>query len=84
MFLAGSRKTLDRRISELELEVERIRGELKSSVLDADELRDQARRMLNRANAQRRWIEQREDKPNGDQKKTPEEINQLIMDGLWQ
>lgn len=84
MFFANSRQTLARRIDELELLVERIQGELKSSLLDADELRDQARRMLNRSNAQRRWIEQKDpERPNGDHKLTHEEINSLIQDGRW-
>jgi len=78
MFLAKRFETLNRRIADLEILVERIQGELKSSVLDADELRDQARRMLNRANAQRRWIEDKADKPNGELH--PDSINQRILD----
>lgn len=84
MFLAKRFQTLERRIDTVAEELSALRREVESSILDADDLRDTARRMLNRANAQRRWIEEKE--KNGDPVHVSESldtINQRIQEGRY-
>lgn len=75
----------DRRISDAEETVRQLGRRLDAVELEGAELRDQARRMLNRANAQRRWIQEREGPdgtvPINGGAVTADELNALIRRG---
>lgn len=77
-------ETLDRRIREVEHTVEDLSRKLSAALLDIEDTQDKARRMLNRANAQRRWLEAREGGGNGETAPTTvDELNELIREGRY-
>lgn len=75
----------DRRIRDAEEALRELERRCDALDLEGRDLRDTARRMLNRANAQRRWISEKEAKeePNGDGRISVDELNQAIMEGRY-
>ena len=78
-----SDEILAKRIRDAEDAISDLRREFNNLALDTADLQDKARRMLNRANAQRRHIDAKESQEPDNGQTSLDDLNRLIQEGRY-